>query len=75
MGGRNWDRPSFKTQGRQTEAIDGGGVPREFWDAPKSLPVSKADLRRQADAAVRDFVGKAEPVAAAPPGGKPPWED
>jgi hypothetical protein len=58
MGGRNWDRPSFKTRGRTTESITGSsGVPSEFRTTPR-LPRPKAEQRKEAEAALREFMAK-----------------
>jgi hypothetical protein len=78
MSGRNWDRPSFKTRGRMTEAISGSDVPSEFRTVPRSLPKPKAEQRREAEAALREFMMLHPPEAeAAPPlpTEKPPWEE
>jgi hypothetical protein len=57
LSGRNWDRPSFKTRGRRTENISGADVPEEFRTTPR-LPRPKADQRREAEAALREFMSK-----------------
>jgi hypothetical protein len=79
MSGRNWDRPSFKTRGRTTEAIDGGNVPSEFRTMPRSLPRPKADQRREAEAALREFM-KRQPLIEDKPSPsstdeRPPWDE
>jgi hypothetical protein len=58
MGKRNFDRPSLRTRGRDTECINGGsGVPPEFRTIPP-LPRPKASLRREAEKALREFMAK-----------------
>ena len=79
MGGRNWDRPSFRTRGRLTESISGADVPAEFRNMPQSLPKSKAELRSEAEAAIRVYK-TSHPVKEDRHSGlsgdeKPPWED
>lgn len=77
MAKRDWDRPSFKTGGRTTESISGSDVPSEFRTIPP-LPRPKTDMRREAEAAMRDFMqrqpAKKAPLST-PTEEKPPWED
>jgi hypothetical protein len=79
MSGRiNWSHPRYQRQGKRTEDINGNGVPAEFRTTPRSLPRPKEDMRREAEAALREFM-KRQPVKEdlplPPTTGKPPWED
>jgi hypothetical protein len=76
MSGRNWDRPSFKIRRRLTESLSGADVPEQFRTTPPRLPRPKADMRRDAEAAVREFI-KRQSLKDQPPSpiDKPPWED
>lgn len=78
MAARNWDRPSFRTRGRTTESITGSDMPSEFRTTPR-MPRPKADLRREAEQAVRAFIEqqavKTDAPAPPPHDRKPPWED
>jgi hypothetical protein len=52
----NHSRPSFRSPGKVYESINGSDLPREFWGNPRSgKHTSKAELRREADEAKRDF--------------------
>jgi hypothetical protein len=73
MGRRDFNRPTFRTRGRSTESITGSDVPSEFRATPR-LPIPKADQRREAERALRDFMGKKpshqqplKPVSIMPP--------
>ncbi len=57
MGRRDFNRPSFRTRRRSTESITGSDVPSEFRTTPR-LPRPKADMRREAEKALRDFMAK-----------------
>jgi hypothetical protein len=54
MKNTNWQRPTLRLRGRPTEDVAGADVPREFRAAPRPQR-SKADLRREADQALRTF--------------------
>jgi hypothetical protein len=54
MMNKNWQRPILRLRGRITENISGADVPREFRAAPMPQR-SKADMRREADQALRTF--------------------
>lgn len=76
MSGRNFNRPTFKTRGRRTESISGSDVPQEFRTIPQA-PRPKADQRREAEAALREWM-RTHPTKENPPpatGVKPPWEE
>jgi hypothetical protein len=77
MSGRNWDRPVFRTRGRDTESINGQDIPAEFRSAPQAATRSKAEQRAEAERAVREFNAKRRPEQRPPiaADGKPPWED
>lgn len=55
MGRRDWNRPRFRTSGRQTEDASGNDVPPEFRSAPRAPAQTKAELRAEGDRAVRQF--------------------
>jgi hypothetical protein len=78
MGKRNFDRPQHKRAGKQTEGVSGGDIPPEFRTRPCQAPRPKAEARREAEAALREFM-KRQPAKLEPslplPGEKPPWED
>jgi hypothetical protein len=57
MSKRTFDRPSFRTRGRTTESISGADVPSEFRTIPP-MRRPKADQRREAEAALREFMSK-----------------
>jgi hypothetical protein len=75
MRNRNWDRPILKLRGRSTEDVAGADVPAEFRAAPRHR-ISKADMRSEAEAAMKAF-GKQEPEELPPPTQQsdepPPW--
>jgi hypothetical protein len=56
----NWQRPTLRLRGRITEDVAGADVPPEFRAAPMPQR-SKADMRREADAALRTFDKRAPP--------------
>jgi hypothetical protein len=73
MGRRDFNRPTFRTRGRQTESISGSDVPSEFRTTPR-MPRPKADQRREAEKALREFAAKKpahqqplKPVSIMPP--------
>jgi hypothetical protein len=74
MGKRNFDRPRFKTAGKRVESVSGGDIPPEFRTTPQ-LRLPKAEARRQAEKALRDFMAKtgAKQVSIIPDDDDPPF--
>jgi hypothetical protein len=70
---RNFSRPYFKTRGRTTESITGSDIPAEFRSAPRPRR-AKADLRIDAEQAVKEFMAKKKQTSR-PADTPPPWED
>jgi hypothetical protein len=59
MTGRfNWNHPRYQRQGKRTEDVNGNDVPSEFRTRPRSLPRPKAEQRREAEKALREFMAK-----------------
>jgi hypothetical protein len=59
MTGRfNWSHPRYQRQGKRTEDVNGNDVPSEFRTTPRSLPRPKAQQRKEAEAALREFMSK-----------------
>lgn len=54
----NWDRPRFRTQGRRIEHVAGSDVPAEFRTLPRSAPRPKADARKEAELALKEFMAR-----------------
>ena len=59
MTGRiNWNHHRYQIRGKRTEDVNGNDVPSEFRTRPRILPRSKAQQRKEAEAALREFMAK-----------------
>jgi hypothetical protein len=79
MTGRfNWNHPRYQRQGKRTEDVNGNDVPSEFRTRPRNLPRPKAQQRKEAEAALREFMAKKPPSYQQPlpkVNILPPWDD
>jgi len=79
MSRSDFNRPTFRTRGRQTEQVNGGEIPVELMRPPRGPAISKSALRAQAEAAVAAFKARQQPKPAAQArrpdqDEAPPWE-
>jgi hypothetical protein len=59
MTGRfNWNHPRYQRLCKRTEDVNGNDTPPEFSIRPRSLAQPKAEQRKEAEAALREFMAK-----------------